>query len=395
MTVKPLAGIRVLELARILAGPWAGQLLADLGAEVIKVERPGAGDDTRTWGPPWVTDAKGESWGAAYYHACNRGKRSIAIDFESGEGRDVVRRLAAESDVVIENFKVGGLARYGLDHASLRTVNPRLVTCSITGFGQDGPYAARAGYDFMIQGMAGIMDVTGDPAGEPQKVGVAVADIFTGVYAAVGILAALRRRDMTGEGGHVDMALLDTAVAILANQAMNYLVSGKAPRRLGNAHPNIVPYQVFEVMDGHVIVAVGNDGQYQKFCAVIGAMDLAAEAVYQRNGDRVRLRAELIPKLAPRVKLFARDDLLARLEAVGVPAGPINTIADVFDDPQVVARGLRGTLSDANGSSVPTVASPIVIDGERMIADRPSPMLGADTASVLAALGLAPADPET
>lgn len=385
--MKPLAGIRVLELARILAGPWCGQLLADLGAEVIKVERPGAGDDTRSWGPPYVTTASGEAWGAAYYHACNRGKRSVAIDFESGEGREIVRALAAESDVVIENFKVGGLRKYGLDHESLMALNPRLVTCSITGFGQDGPYAARAGYDFMIQGLAGIMDVTGDPAGEPQKVGVAVADIFTGVYATVGILAALRRRDRTGQGGHVDMALLDSAVSILANQAMNYLASGKAPTRLGNAHPNIVPYQVFEVADGHVIVAVGNDGQYVKFCAVVGAEHLSGPADYATNGGRVRNRAALVPLLAPYVKAFTRADLLARLEAAGVPAGPINTIADVFDDPQVIHRGMRLELTGSDGSVVPSVASPIVIDGERMVAATPSPMLGADTAAVLALIG--------
>jgi crotonobetainyl-CoA:carnitine CoA-transferase CaiB-like acyl-CoA transferase len=385
---KPLSGIRVLELARILAGPWCGQLLADLGAEVIKVERPGAGDDTRTWGPPFVTDKDGDAWGAAYYHACNRGKRSVAVDFEGEEGRAVVRRLAAECDVVIENFKVGGLKKYGLDHESLKAVNPRLVTCSITGFGQDGPYAPRAGYDFMIQGMGGLMDITGDPQGEPQKVGVAVVDVFTGVYAAVGILAALRRRDETGQGGHVDMALLDVSVAILANQAMNYLASGKAPRRLGNAHPNIVPYQVFEVADGHVIVAVGNDGQFRKFCDVIGAEAIGTAHAYATNGDRVKRRAELIPLLQPFVKGFARDDLLARLEGAGVPAGPINTIADVFADPQVIHRGLRLDLASANGSPVPGVASPIVIDGERMAAAGPSPMLGADTEAVLAALGV-------
>ncbi len=384
--MKPLAGVRVLELARILAGPWCGQLLADLGAEVIKVERPGAGDDTRGWGPPFVTDIHGKAWGAAYYHACNRGKRSVAVDFETDEGRAIIRQLAAECDVVIENFKVGGLKKYGLDHETLRTLNPRLVTCSITGFGQDGPYAARAGYDFMIQGMGGLMDITGAPDGEPQKVGVAVVDVFTGVYASVGILAALRRRDATGEGGHVDMALLDVSVAILANQAMNYLASGTAPRRLGNAHPNIVPYQVFEVADGHVIVAVGNDGQFAKFCAVVGAEDIAADPAFATNGDRVKRRADLVPHLAPHVKAFPRDELLARLEAAGVPAGPINSVADVFADPQVIHRGMRLDLVSTDGSTVPGVASPIVIDGVRMAASSPSPMLGADTAAVLAAL---------
>jgi crotonobetainyl-CoA:carnitine CoA-transferase CaiB-like acyl-CoA transferase len=384
--MKPLAGVRVLELARILAGPWCGQLLADLGAEVIKVERPGAGDDTRGWGPPFVTDIHGKAWGAAYYHACNRGKRSVAVDFETDEGRAIIRQLAAECDVVIENFKVGGLKKYGLDHETLRTLNPRLVTCSITGFGQDGPYAARAGYDFMIQGMGGLMDITGAPDGEPQKVGVAVVDVFTGVYASVGILAALRRRDATGEGGHVDMALLDVSVAILANQAMNYLASGTAPRRLGNAHPNIVPYQVFEVADGHVIVAVGNDGQFAKFCVVVGAEDIAADPAFATNGDRVKRRADLVPRLAPHVKAFPRDELLARLEAAGVPAGPINSVADVFADPQVIHRGMRLDLVSTDGSTIPGVASPIVIDGVRMAAAAPSPMLGADTAAVLAAL---------
>ena len=372
----PLAGIRVLELARILAGPWAGQLLADLGAEVIKVERPGGGDDTRTWGPPFVTGADGENLSAAYFHACNRGKRSVAVDFDSAEGQAEIRRMAAESDVLIENFKVGGLKKYGLDYDSLKPVNPRLVYCSITGFGQDGPYATRAGYDFMIQGMSGLMDITGAPDGEPQKVGVAITDIFTGVYAVVGILAALRRRETTGEGGHVDMALLDVATGILANQAMNYLVSGKAPTRLGNAHPNIVPYQVFPVSDGHVIVAVGNDGQYARFCTVIGAPGLVTDPDYRTNGDRVRNRDALAEKIAARTAAFSRADLLEKLEAAGVPAGPINTIADVFADPQVVARGLKLTLKDAAGTEIPSVASPIVIDGVRMAAGRPSPRLG-------------------
>ncbi len=380
--MKPLAGIRVLELARILAGPWAGQILADLGAEVIKVERPGAGDDTRGWGPPWIEAADGSAWGAAYYHACNRGKRSVAIDFESGEGRETVRRLAAECDVVIENFKVGGLRKYGLDHESLRAVNPRLVYCSITGFGQDGPHATRAGYDFMMQGLAGIMDVTGEPDGEPMKVGVAVVDLFTGVYSAVGILAALRRRDLTGEGGYLDMALLDSGVAILANQAMNQL-AGKPPRRLGNAHPNIVPYQVFETADGHVIVAVGNDGQYRRFCEAVGADDLGADPAYSTNGERVRLRAELVPKLQPFVKAIGSADLLDRLERAGVPAGPINSVKAVFEDAQVIHRGLRLDLVGEDGSRVPTVASPFVLDGKRLVGDRPSPRLGADTESVL------------
>jgi crotonobetainyl-CoA:carnitine CoA-transferase CaiB-like acyl-CoA transferase len=383
--MKPLAGVRVLELARILAGPWAGQILSDLGAKVIKVERPGAGDDTRGWGPPWIAAADGSAWGAAYYHACNRGKRSIAVDFETEEGREVVRRLAAECDVVIENFKVGGLARYGLDWPGLKAVNPRLVYCSITGFGQSGPYAGRAGYDFMVQGMAGIMDVTGEPGREPMKVGIAVVDLFTGVYAATGILAALRRRDLTGEGGHLDMALLDCGVAMLANQAMNQL-AGKPPTRLGNAHPNIVPYQVFETADGHVIVAVGNDGQYRRFCEAIGADHLGTDPAWASNGERVRRRAELVPLIAPFVRAVGSADLLSRLEALGVPAGPINDVAAVFEDPQVIHRGLRLDLVGPDGARVPGVASPFVLDGERLVGDGPSPMLGADTDAVLATL---------
>ncbi len=390
-SVKPLAGVRVLELARILAGPWAGQLLADLGAEVIKVERPEVGDDTRGWGPPFVKAEDGGTLGAAYFHACNRGKRSVAIDFETAEGQALVKRLAAESDVVLENFKVGGLQKYGLDYEGLKAVNPRLVYCSITGFGQDGPYAPRAGYDFMIQAMGGIMDLTGDPAGEPQKIGVALTDVFTGVYSVVGILAALRRRDLTGEGGHVDMALMDVQVAVLANQAMNYLVSGKSPKRMGNAHPNIVPYQVFPAADGHLVVAVGNDGQFARFCAVLGRPELARDPAYATNADRVAHRAELVPLIASLTGTFARDTLLASLEAVGVPAGPINSVGEVFADPQVVHRGIRLDLPEdrAAGGNVPSVASPIVLDGIRMAAETASPRLGADTQAVLAALGAA------
>lgn len=385
----PLAGIRVLELARILAGPWAGQLLADLGAEVVKVERPGVGDDTRGWGPPFVAAADGGSLGAAYFHSCNRGKRSVAIDFETEEGQAQVRALAAGCDVVIENFKVGGLKKYGLDYAALRAVNPRLVYCSITGFGQDGPYAARAGYDFMIQAMGGIMDLTGDPDGEPQKIGVAFTDVFTGVYSVVGILAALRRRDLTGEGGHLDMALMDVQVSVLANQAMNYLVSGRSPRRMGNAHPNIVPYQVFPASDGHLVVAVGNDGQFARFAAVLGRPELAKDPAYRTNPDRVANRAVLVDILAGLTRGFARDTLLASLEAVGVPAGPINSVGEVFADPQVVHRGLRLDLADAKaaGGSVPSVASPIVLDGRRMVAAQASPALGADTATSLEPTG--------
>ncbi|PWG01217.1 CaiB/BaiF CoA transferase family protein [Sphingosinicella humi] len=364
---KPLAGIRVVELARILAGPWAGQLLADLGAEVVKVERPGVGDDTRGWGPPFVE----KDGSAAYFHSCNRGKRSVAIDFETPEGQEQVRVLARDADILIENFKVGGLAKYGLDHASLSAINSRLIYCSITGFGQDGPYAPRAGYDFMIQGMGGIMDLTGDPEGEPQKIGVAFADIFTGVYASTAILAALRGREATGKGCHIDMALLDTQVAVLANQAMNYLVSGEPPRRLGNAHPNIAPYQTFAVADGHVIIAVGNGGQFRKLCDLLGLTALGEDPRFLTNADRVRNREALAAALAPALLQRHRDELLSALAAAGVPAGPINTVAQVFDDPQVIARGLKLELD-----GVPGVASPIVIDGKRQVAAGSSPPLG-------------------
>ncbi|HYD11807.1 MAG TPA: CaiB/BaiF CoA-transferase family protein [Allosphingosinicella sp.] len=363
---KPLAGLKVVELARILAGPWAGQLLADLGAEVIKVERPGAGDDTRSWGPPFAADGS-----AAYFHGCNRGKTAVAIDLESRTGQDQVRELVRDADVLIENFKVGGLARYGLDFASLREVNPRLVYCSITGFGQDGPYAGRPGYDVMIQAMGGIMDLTGDPDGEPQKIGVAFADIFTGVYASSAILAALRGREATGTGCHIDMALLDVQVAVLANQAMNWLIGGEVPHRLGNTHPNIAPYQAFAVADGHVIVAVGNDAQFERLLALLG---LSEDPLYASNAGRVRNRAALDALLAPAIALRRRDELLAALAAADIPAGPINDVAQVFADPQVIARGLQ-----IAPGGVPGIASPIVIDGNRQVADRPSPRLpGAD-----------------
>lgn len=374
--MKPLSGLKVLELARILAGPWCGQVLADLGAEVIKIERPETGDDTRTWGPPFVTDSAGNAWGAAYFHATNRGKSSVAVAFETPEGQAIIRALAAEADIVIENFKVGGLAKYGLDYASLKTINPRLIYASITGFGQDGPYAQRAGYDYIIQGMSGLMDITGEPEREPQKVGVAIVDIFTGVYTATAILAAVHGRNASGEGCHIDMSLFDVATGVLANQAMNYLVSGKSPSRLGNAHPNIAPYQVFKVADGHVIVAVGNDGQFQKFCAAIGATNIAQHDGYRTNAQRVAVRAELSDALQPFLLPHTRADLLDLLEAHGVPAGPINRIEDVFNDPQIVHRGLRLELTAADGSKVAGVASPIVINGERMFADTPSPMLG-------------------
>ena len=381
---QPLAGLKVLELARILAGPWIGQLLADLGADVVKVESP-EGDDTRKWGPPFVEGADGGHLSAAYFHSCNRGKRSIAADFRTSEGQALVRRLAGHADVVVENFKVGGLVRYGLDAASLRAAFPRLIVCSITGFGQDGPYAERAGYDFLIQGMAGSMSITGDPAGQPTKTGYATADIFTGMYASVGILAALRRRDQTGEGATLDLALMDAQVAVMANQAMNYLVSGNAPGRMGNAHPNIVPYEVFPVADGHIIIATGNDGQWRKLVEALGEPGLADQPDYLTNRDRVRNRARLVPYLGQLTLRFAKADILARLEALGVPAGPINTTDEVFADPQVIARGLRRDLPApaARAGSIPSVASPIVIDGVRQVSARPSPGLGEHHAEIL------------
>jgi crotonobetainyl-CoA:carnitine CoA-transferase CaiB-like acyl-CoA transferase len=384
----PLSGVKVLDLSRILAGPWTAQLLADLGADVIKVERPGVGDDTRAWGPPFVEAKDGGHLGAAYFHSCNRGKKSVAIDFESADGRDIVRDLAMQSDVLIENFKHCGLAKYGLDYESLKKVNRRLVYCSITGFGQSGPYAARAGYDFMIQGMGGIMDLTGAADGPPHKIGVAFADILTGVYAAVAVLAALRRRDATGKGADVDMALLDCMVGALANQAMNYLVSGQSPRRMGNAHPNVVPYEVFPVSDGFLIIAVGNDRQFARLCDIIGVPHAACDPAFLTNRDRVANRARLSELIAERTRTFARNTLLNRLAEAGVPAGPINSVADVFADPHVIARGMRLDLpcEAAASGSVPGVRSPIVIDGEPMVAQGASPRVGEHTAMVLAAL---------
>ena len=372
--MKPLAGIRVVELARILAGPWCGQLLADLGATVVKVERPGAGDDTRHWGPPFLQDAEGNSLDAAYYHSTNRGKSSVAIDITTREGQAEVRALIANADVVIENYKVGGLVKYGLDHASLAAINPRLITCSITGFGQTGPYAPRAGYDFIVQGMGGIMSLTGEPDGPPQKAGIAYADIFTGVYSAVAILAALRRRDMEGVGAHIDMALLDTQVAVLANQALNWMASGQVPHRMGNGHANLAPYQAFHASDGELIIAVGNDSQFRKLCAILG-LDLADDVRFATNPARVTNRAELIPLLESAIAGWRKADLANRLDAEGVPAGPINTVDEVFADPQVVARGMQ-VVRDG----LPGVASPIVIDGERMVSDSPSPRRPANDA---------------
>lgn len=378
MPAPPLAGLRVLELARILAGPWAGQTLADLGADVVKVESP-EGDDTRRWGPPFL-EVEGEA-SAAYFHATNRGKRSVTADFATPEGQALVRRLAAGADVVIENFKVGGLVKFGLDPESLRAANPRLIVCSITGFGQTGPYAPRAGYDFIIQGMSGLMSVTGEPDGPPQKAGVAVTDIFTGIYAAAAILAALHRRAATGRGEWIDMALLDSAVAVMANQAMNFLATGRAPVRLGNAHPNLSPYQAFPCADGWIIIATGNDAQYRRLCALLGLSALASDPAYATNADRVTRRAELARALSEGTRRMGMAELLAACEREGVPAGPINDLAQVFADPQVEARGLR---LDMDG--VPGLRSPFVFAEAGLALGRRAPRLGEHDAEVRAAL---------
>ena len=385
----PLAGLRVLELARILAGPWAGQILADLGADVVKVERAGAGDDTRGWGPPFVPAAAGGTLGAAYFHAANRGKRSIEVDFDSEDGKRVVKKLAARSDALLENFKVGTLAKFGLDYESLARINPRLVYCSVTGFGQDGPHAPRAGYDLMAQGIGGIMDLTGNPGEEPLRVGVPVSDLFTGVYAAVGVLAALARREKTGRGGYVDCALVDSTVGVLANQALNYLVSGNVPHRMGNAHPNIAPYQVFPVLDGHIIIASGNDNQFVKLCSALGAPELAAEPAYKDNEGRLAHRAELVERLCALSARMSRAELLQKLEAAGVPAGPINDLEQVFSDPQVIHRRMRidPPSTAAAGGKIPGVRTPIMLDGVPIAAERPSPRLGEHTAEILREIG--------
>jgi len=377
----PLAGLRVLELARILAGPWAGQILADLGADVIKVERTGSGDDTRAWGPPFVPAANGGHLDAAYFHCTNRGKRSIALDFTTAEGQRLVKKLAARSDVLIENFKVGGLVKFGLDYKSLGPANPRLVYCSVTGFGQNGPAAERAGYDLMAQGYGGIMEMTGAPDGPPMRVGVPIADIFSGVYATIGILAALVRREKTGRGGYVDAALVDSTVGTLAFQALNYLVSGELPKRIGNAHPNLVPYQEFPVADGRIIIA--------KLCGILGAPELAQVEAYKDNKGRVEHRAELIGKLCALTSQWKREALLDKLRGAGIPAGPINDLQQVFADPQVVHRGMRLELKSpaAKGGVIPGIRTPIVLDGAPMASDRPSPRLGEHGAEILREIG--------
>lgn len=376
----PLAGLKVIELARILAGPWIGQTLADLGADVIKVESP-QGDDTRRWGPPFVRDADGSEGDAAYFHSCNRGKRSMIADLRSKEGVAMVRDLVADADVLIENFKVGGLAKYGLDYASLSALNPRLVYCSVTGFGQDGPYAKRAGYDAMIQAMGGLMSITGETDGQPQKVGVAIGDLCAGLYGVIAIQAALAMRERTGRGQHVDIALLDTMVAILANQNLNYLVSGTVPERLGNAHPNIVPYQVFAVRDGHIMLAVGNDAQFAQLCAVIGLTELATDSRFANNAARVHHRESLVTILDSALGSRDRGDLLEQFEQRGVPAGPINGIDQVFADPQVRHRGMQLDLEspDHGAGYVPGVRTPIRFSDAELALSQRSPRLGEHT----------------
>ncbi len=392
MAAGALAGLKVLDLSRVLAGPWASQLLGDLGADVIKVEKPDSGDDTRGWGPPWLADGEGAATtDAAYFLCTNRNKRSLTVDITRPEGQAILRQLAAQSDVVLENFKVGGLKAYGLDYASLAALNPKLIYCSITGFGQDGPYAARAGYDFLIQGMGGLMSVTGRAAGEdgagPQKVGVALTDILTGLYATIAIQAALAHREPSGRGQHIDLALLDVQVACLANQAMNYLVSGRAPRRMGNGHPNIVPYQDFPTADGDMILAIGNDGQFARFCDIAGHAAWAADPRFASNAARVSNRGELIPLLRQATVMKTTAQWIALLENAAVPCGPINDLAAVFADPQVLHRGLRVDLPHAAGGTAPQVANPIRFSATPIGYRHAPPLLGQDTEAILGELG--------
>ena len=388
--VKPLEGIRVLDLSRVLAGPWCTQLLADLGAEVIKVERPGAGDDTRHWGPPWHEHE--DERVAAYFLAANRGKKSAAIDFSKAEGASLVRRLADASDVLVENFKVGGLAKFGLDAGSLRTANPRLIYASITGFGQDGPYADRAGYDYIIQGMGGMMSITGladgEPGGGPMRAGVAIVDLFTGLYASNAILAALNQRHATGEGATIDLSLFETQLAMLANQASNALVSGRDPVRQGNTHPNIVPYQPFDAADQPIIIAVGNDRQFARLAEMLGVTEWASDKRFATNGARVAHRAELVPLIAERIATKPAAEWLEKLEAAGISAGPINRIGQALADPQALFRGAVSQLGPGQLGEVPTVGSPMRFDGQRADADLPPPALGEHTDEVLGTIGI-------
>ena len=388
-----LDGVRVLDLSRVLAGPWCTQTLADLGADVIKVERPGSGDDTRAWGPPYLRDGEGRDTSeAAYYLGANRNKRSIAIDIAKPEGQALIRELAMQVDVLVENFKVGDLARYGLDAQSLHALNPRLVFCSITGFGQTGPYKDRAGYDYAVQGMGGLMSVTGErddlPGGGPQKVGVAVADLFTGMYATVAILAALRHRDRTGQGQVIDMALLDTQLAMLANLGSNYLCTGVAPKRMGNAHQNIVPYQVFAASDGHLILAVGNDGQFAKFAEIAGRPDWPADPRFAKNADRVRNRDVLVPDIAAEIAKRPRNEWLAALEAAKVPCGAINNLAEAFADPQAQERGMTVAMAHPLSDRLKLVASPMKLSATPISYRHAPPLLGQHSDEILAAAGL-------
>jgi formyl-CoA transferase len=379
----PLAGLKVLDLSRVLAGPWASQALGDLGADIVKVEQPGQGDDTRRWGPPFLPDGSRDS---AYYLACNRNKRSIAIDLAKPEGADLVRRLAAQSDIVVENFKVGGLARYGLDYASLSAENPGLIYCSITGFGQDGPYSDRGGYDFLIQGMSGLMSLTGFPdaeGGSPTKVGVPVSDLFTGLYAAIAILAALNHRNRTGEGQHIDCALFDSQLAVLVNQASNYLNGGVEPRRLGNEHPNVVPYQDFETTDGRVLVALGNDRQFRALCALIGLDALAADPRFTDNAGRSTHRADLQAQLRPLIAAWRSADLLAAMDAAGLPGGPVNTVPEALADPQAAARQVVKRLHRADGQAVDVIGFPARLSRSPATYRRAPPRAGEDTRGVL------------
>ncbi|MGP4804895.1 CaiB/BaiF CoA transferase family protein [Agrobacterium cavarae] len=382
----PLKGIRVIELARVLAGPWAGQMLADMGADVIKVESPDGGDDTRAWGPPFVESQDGDNLSAAYYHSTNRGKRSITVDLKTAEGRQIVRRLVKTADVVIENFKRGGLEKYGLDYQSLRALNPKLIYCSITGFGQTGPYADFAGYDYIVQGMSGFMSITGEPDGQPMKAGVAVADIFTGIYSVTAIQAALIHTLRTGQGQHIDMALLDVQSAVLANQNMNYLISGKPPVRLGNAHPNISPYEVVPTADGFLILAVGNDGQFKRLCKILGIETIADDERYATNKARVAHKLDVRQIVSTETLKWMKRDLLTACESNAVPAGPINSIEEMFADSQVQARGLRIDLEAADGTVIPGVRTPIVLSETPLHYTRPSPRLGEHQAEVLAEL---------
>ena len=385
---KPLSHIRVLDLSRVLAGPWCSQNLADLGAEVIKIERPGIGDETRAWGPPYLKDADGNDTSeAGYYLSCNRGKKSLTLDISTPEGQDIIRKLAAKSDVVLENYKVGQLKKYGLSYDELSAINPKIVYCSITGFGQTGPWSHRPGYDFIIQGLGGLMSVTGErddlPGGGPQKVGVAVTDLMTGMYSTIAILAALTHRDRTGVGQYIDMALLDVSVAMLANMNMNYLTSGQAPKRWGNAHPNVIPYQVFACSDGHIVIAVGNDSQFRNFCAAIDAESIGVDPRFATNSDRIHNRTTLIPLLEPLIKMRKRDEWVEAFEKAGVPCGPINNIDQVFDNPQVKARGIKIDIPHPQAGNVPQVASPMRFSETPIEYHAAPPTLGQHSDSVL------------